>query len=127
MTDATPPASTRPVTDPISGPVKLWLVATGLLAGAAALVFHDLTHSNRPHELVNTPWVVVLNLLALWPCVAAAAGLRRAWHAPPGIPATWQRRLGLITLGVLLLVITLLDLAMLVLGLKALPAVLEAA
>ena len=127
MTDTVAPAPTQPVTDPIRGPVVLWLLATGLVAGAAALLFHDLTRSNRPHELVNTPWVVVLNLVTLWPCVAAAVGLRRAWHAPPGGPATWQRRVGLITLSVLLLLITLADLAMLVFGLQALPAVLGAA
>ncbi len=61
----------------------------GKIAGAGylflivgfALALHDLTHSNRPHELTKMPYAYALAFVALVLCGFVIAALVRAWRA----------------------------------------------
>jgi small neutral amino acid transporter SnatA (MarC family) len=67
------------------------------LAVAVALIYYDLSHSNRPHELRFVPWVGALAALSLWLCGLAASELLR--RVREGGPKRTRAVLGLVLAG----------------------------
>jgi hypothetical protein len=60
-----------------------WLLASGitLVLLCVALILHDLSGANRPHELKLVPLVSTLSLLNLFLCTRTQIQLFAIWHA----------------------------------------------
>lgn len=105
----------------LRSPMGLLVAATAILALSISLMFHDITHANRPHELKNAPWVAGLSFLNLLPCTFAILRLVRAAKAGIG-ESNPSRSLLFLALGVAFVVG--LNLLILFLSASSVPAVL---
>lgn len=99
----------------------LLVAATAILAVSISLMFHDITHANRPHELKNAPWVAGLSFLNLLPCTLVIRRLVHVVKARVGEPKP-SRGLLWPALGIAL--VAGLNLLILFLSASSVPAVL---
>jgi len=78
----------------------LTIAATVVFLFAVGLVFRDLTHSNRPHELTMAPWVALLLLANAVLCYRILRRLWSGWQVRETNPPTiWHYLLFVFDLG----------------------------
>jgi len=80
-----------PNTRPITRAGRLLLVGIVLAVAACALVIHDLSHANRPHELKLAPHVFALSVLGSIVGIRILVWLMRAWRERREHPLRWYQ------------------------------------